>query len=79
MHGETPRAGHEVVPKLVLLYPYSEKFTERLPEFVYENILEKYGLRLMVVPFDLTVPKKYERQIHDIIDSLNIAAYTNNN
>lgn len=79
MHGETPRAGHEVVPKLVLLYPYSEKFTERLPEFVYENILEKYGLRLIVVPFDLTVPKKYERQIHDIIDSLNIAAYTNNN
>lgn len=34
MQGETPRAGHEVVPKLVLLYPYSEKFTEKLPEFI---------------------------------------------
>lgn len=73
MQGETPRAGHEVVPKLVLLYPYSEKFTEKLPDFVYEDVLEKYGLKLMVVPFDLTNPKTYERQIHNIIDSLNVA------
>lgn len=73
MQGETPRAGHEVVPKLVLLYPYSEKFTEKLPEFIYEDVLEKYGLKLMVVPFDLTDPKTYEKQIHNIIDSLNVA------
>lgn len=73
MQGETPRVGHEVVPKLVLLYPYSEKFTDKLPEFVYEDVLEKYGLKLMVVPFDLTDPKFYERQIHNIIDSLNVA------
>ena len=73
MQGEAPHAGHEVVPKLVLLYPYSEKFTEKLPEFVYEDVLEKYGLKLMVVPFDLTTPKTYERQIHNIIDSLNVA------
>ncbi|MBD5268437.1 MAG: hypothetical protein HDS45_02395 [Bacteroides sp.] len=73
MQGETPRVGHEVIPKLVLLYPYSEKFTEKLPEFVYEDVLEKYGLKLMVVPFDLTSPKTYERQIHNIIDSLNVA------
>lgn len=73
MQGETPRAGHEVIPKLALIYPYSEKFTEKLPEFVYEDVLEKYGLKLMVVPFDLTDPKTYERQIHNIIDSLNVA------
>ena len=73
MQGESPRVGHEVVPKLVLLYPYSEKFTDKLPEFVYEDILEKYGLKLMVVPFDLTDPKTYEIQIHNIIDSLNVA------
>ncbi len=73
MQGETPRVGHEVIPKLVLLYPYSEKFTEKLPEFVYEDVLEKYGLKLMVVPFDLTISKSYERQIHNIIDSLNVA------
>lgn len=72
MQGETLRVGHEVIPKLVLLYPYSEKFTEKLPEFVYEDVLEKYGLKLMVVPFDLTDPKSYERQIHNIIDSLNV-------
>ena len=73
MQGESPRVGHEVIPKLVLVYPYSEKFTEKLPEFVYEDVLEKYGLKLMVVPFDLTDPKSYERQIHNIIDSLNVA------
>lgn len=73
MQGETTRVGHEVIPKLVLLYPYSEKFTEKLPEFIYEDVLEKYGLKLMVVPFDLTDPKTYERQIHNIIDSLNVA------
>lgn len=73
MQGETLRVGHEVVPKLVLLYPYSEKFTEKLPEFVYEDVLEKYGLKLMVVPFDLTDSKTYEKQIHNIFDSLNVA------
>lgn len=73
MQGETPRAGHEVVPKLVLLYPYSEKFTNKLPEFIYEDVLEKYGLKLMIVPFDLSDHKTYESQIHNIIDSLNVS------
>lgn len=73
MQGESPRAGHEVIPKLVLLYPYSEKFTKALPEFVYEEILEKFGLKLMVVPFDLTEPSTYEKQIHNLIRSLDVA------
>lgn len=73
MQGESIKVGHEVLPKLVLLYPYSEKFTEKLPEFVYEDILEKYGLRLMVVPFDLTDSKTYECQIHNIIRSLQVS------
>lgn len=72
MQGESSNAVKEVAPKLVLLYPYSEKFTEQLPEFVYEDILEKYGLRLMVVPFNLTEPKSYESQIHSIIESLDV-------
>ena len=74
MQGETLRVGHNVVPKLVLLYPYSEKFTQRLPEFVYEDILEKYGLKLMVVPFDLADSKSYEKQVLNIIRSIQMAA-----
>lgn len=70
--GET-RYGHDVIPKLVLLYPYSEKFTKQLPEFIYEDILDRYGLSLMVVPFDLTNERSYERQIHNIIKSVQIA------
>ena len=72
MQGESVRVGHEVLPKLVLLYPYSEKFTECLPEFVYEDILEKYGLKLMVVPFDLSDSSSYRNQVFNIIRSLQV-------
>ena len=69
---QTKEIGLDVIPKLVLVYPYSEKFTEYLPEFVYEDIKEKIGLKLMVVPFDLADPSTYERQIHDIIHCLDV-------
>ncbi len=68
--GQTEGIGLDVIPKLVLVYPYSEKFTEYLPEFVYEEIKEKIGLKLMVVPFNLTDPSSYESQIHNIIHCL---------
>ena len=74
MQGESVRVGHNVLPKLVLLYPYSEKFTQDLPEFVYENVLENYGLKLMVVPFNLADSKSYEQQIKRIILSLIMSA-----
>ena len=66
--GQSQEIGFDVIPKLVLLYPYSEKFTERLSDFVYEEIKEKYGLRLMVVPFDLTGTTSYEEQIQNILN-----------
>jgi hypothetical protein len=68
--GQSEEIGENVIPKLVLLYPYSEKFTEQLPEFVYEEIKEQIGLKLMVVPFNLSEPATYEEQIHSIMDSL---------
>lgn len=70
--GQSRELGMDVTPKLVLVYPYSEKFTEQLPEFVYEDIKNKYGLRLMVVPFNLTAPKTYEQQVHSIIHCLDV-------
>ena len=70
--GQSQEFGMEVIPKLVLIYPYSEKFTEQLPEFVYEDIKNKYGLRLMVVPFNLTDPSTYEQQVHSIIHCLDV-------
>ena len=70
--GQTEEIGLDVIPKLVLVYPYSEKFTESLPEFVYEDIKDKIGLRLMVVPFDLTDHKTYEKQVHNIIHCLDV-------
>ena len=70
--GQSKEVGFDVIPKLVLVYPYSEKFTKQLPEFIYEDIKEKIGLKLMVVPFDLTDASTYEKQIHNIIHSLNV-------
>lgn len=70
--GQSQEIGLDVIPKLVLIYPYSEKFTEILPEFVYEDIKENIGLKLMVVPFDLTNPSTYEKQIHNIIHCLDV-------
>ena len=74
--GQTKDVGIDVMPKLVLIYPYSEKFTKYLPEFVYEDIKEKIGLKLMVVPFDLTEPSKYEGQINKIIHCLDVKPET---
>jgi len=70
--GQTKETGLDAIPKLVLVYPYSEKFTECLPEFVYDDIKENIGLKLMVVPFDLTDPPSYEKQIYDIIHCLDV-------
>lgn len=70
--GQSQEIGWDVIPKLVLVYPYSEKFTEYLPEFIYEDIKENIGLKLMVVPFDLTDPFTYEKQIHNIIHCLDV-------
>lgn len=70
--GQTKEIGLDVIPKLVLVYPYSEKFTDYLPEFVYDDIKENIGLKLMVVPFDLTDPSSYEKQIHNIIHCLDV-------
>lgn len=66
--GESLVVGTEVVPKLVLVYPCSEKFMVKLPEFLYEDIKDKIGLRLFVVPFDLTDKTTYESQVHEIIN-----------
>lgn len=73
--GESAAHNLEVVPKLVLIYPYSEKFTDKLPEFQYEEIKERIGLNLMVVPFDLTDPKSYESQVSSIIESVSTANF----
>ena len=67
--GESLEIGEDIIPKLVLIYPYSEKFTNSLSEFTYE---EKFGLQLRVVPFDLTTPSTYEKQIHNILHCLDI-------
>lgn len=71
-HGHIKEGGLDVYPKLVLIYPYSEKFTSNLPDFVYDEIKETLGLRLMVVPFNLSEPNTYREQVLDIIRSVNV-------
>ena len=66
--GQSGQLGMEVIPKLVLLYPYSEKFTKELPEFIYEDIEEQVGLKLFVVPFNLSDASKYEEEIHKVMN-----------
>ena len=65
--GETKDKGSEVIPKLVLLYPYSERFTEKLPVFTYDEITGDVGLKLMAIPFNLADASSYQKQIADII------------
>lgn len=70
--GQIKNQGKDIIPKLVLIYPYSENFTERLPDFIYEDIKDNIGLKLMVVPFDLTNASTYESQVHNIIRCLDV-------
>ena len=61
---------YDVIPNLVLIYPCSEKFTQPLPEFVYDEVKNRYNLKLHVVPFDLTGSTAFNKQVKDIIDSV---------
>lgn len=70
--GQSIEMDDDIIPKLVLIYPYSERFTEHLPEFVYDDVKDKIGLRLMVVPFNLVDSSSYRDQIHEIIHSLDV-------
>lgn len=66
--GETTKRQRKVTPKLVLIYPYSEHFTQMLPEFVYENIDSGLGMKLWAFPFNLTDSTKYQQQVQEIIE-----------
>ncbi len=61
----------DIIPKLVLIYPYTEKFQTELKPFVYEEIKAKYGLKLVIYPFNLADEGKhgegYKRQIGEIM------------
>lgn len=65
--GESKERSIEVTPKLILLYPYSEKFTKELPAFIYDDFDDGLGLKLTAIPFNLAEPKTYQAQIESII------------
>ncbi len=64
-----PSGPGDGLPKLVLIYPYTDRFSTKLDPFVYEQVKAKMGLKLLVVPFNLVDSSTYEQQIHDIVDS----------
>lgn len=66
--GESKERSIEVTPKLILLYPYSEKFTKELPAFIYDDFDDGLGLKLTAIPFNLAEPKTYQAQIENIIE-----------
>lgn len=68
--GESKERSIEVTPKLILLYPYSEKFTKELPAFVYDDLDDGLGLKLTAIPFNLAEPKTYQEQINNIINMI---------
>ncbi len=59
----------DIIPKLVLVYPYTEKFQTELTPFVYEEVKAKYGLKLVVYPFNLADEENdgYKRQVGEIM------------
>lgn len=65
--GESKDKGKDVLPKLVLLYPYSEHFTNSLPVFTYDELVGDCGLKLMAIPFNLADTSSYEQQVKDIL------------
>lgn len=71
-HGHIKDGGLDIYPKLILIYPYSERFTSNLPDFVYDEIKDNLGLKLMVVPFNLAEPTTYKDQVLNIIRSVNV-------
>ncbi len=69
--GESKDKGKNVLPKLVLLYPYSEHFTNSLPVFTYDELVGDCGLKLVAIPFNLADTTTYEQQVKDIINVSN--------
>lgn len=57
------------LPKLVLIYPFTDKFSAKLDPFIYEQVKNKVGIKLLVVPFNLVDSSTYEQQILDIINA----------
>ena len=59
----------DIIPKLVLIYPYTKKFQIELKPFVYEEVKAKYGLKLVVYPFNLADEENdgYKRQVGEIM------------
>ena len=59
----------DIIPKLVLVYPSTEKFQTELKPFVYEEVKAKYGLKLVVYPFNLADEENdgYKRQVGEIM------------
>lgn len=68
--GESKERSIEVTPKLILLYPYSEKFTKELPAFIYDDFDDGLGLKLTAIPFNLAEPKTYQEQINNILNKI---------
>lgn len=71
-HGHYNEFGKEIIPKLILIYPYTERFTKNLPKFVYDEIRGELGLSLMVVPFNLSDISSYKEQVLSIINCLDV-------
>ena len=65
--GESRDKGSNVIPRLILLYPYSEKFTSKLEPFIYDEIKDGMGLKLVAVPFNLAEPDTYKTQIENLL------------
>lgn len=65
--GMTERIGRDIMPDLMLLYPMSERFSSPLPGFTYDANPYAAELKLTARPFDLSSPRTYEAQIHDIL------------
>ena len=68
--GESKETGLDVMPKLGLLNPYSEKFTKELPTFIYDDMEDGLGLKLTAITFNLAEQNSYQEQINNIINMI---------
>ena len=67
LHTCSGKSGNQ--PKLVLIYPYTDRFKAFLDPFSYEKATSADGLELLVVPFDLSDISTYGSQVLAIAET----------
>lgn len=69
-YGKKYSLGSTLEPRLFLIYPQTNTFTQTISPFFYEEKNGAFHLRLEAIPFDLSDSNNYELQIKNIVNHI---------